>query len=276
MHPSQYSSARINRKTNISSPGFRGIATRVALIALLAGCSAQTDRDVYAPGDSGTSTFMNRIDGLTAWLGGCSPFVQQRWDGDRWISEGGDIVCFWEGFASPVEGVGTRIDSFEARTPGTWRLAYHVGVGCSADEPLRPESCPRIGTIRSNEFVVADASDREAYCTATDGIWNPLSCGDYQCGSPPVCAAVIPGCDCGPSANFVVGEGCVEDPSCGGTAEALCVNSGGVWDPLSCGHYSCGFPPECTAVIPGCNCGPTAVFDEVFGCLAVPCGAPQD
>lgn len=253
---------------------FSIIGFLLANLILLAGCYAQTDREIYAPGDSGTATFTNSAM-LPAWLGGCTPFVQQRWDGKDWISEGGEFQCFWEGVATPVPRQSSREDSLTARTPGEWRLAYDVGLACRPDEPLGEKTCRRLSVIHTKPFVVAELDDDEAFCVATGGSWDLGSCGDYQCGQPPICAAVIPGCDCGPDANFIRGDGCVENPICtDGGDEQLCVATGGVWDPLSCGHYSCGNLPECTAVIPGCNCGPSAVFDEVAGCLAAPCGVP--
>jgi hypothetical protein len=50
--------------------------------------------------------------------------------------------------------------------------------------------------------------------------------------------------------------------------EILCEDTGGVWDPESCGHYTCGEPPDCAAIIPGCNCGTGKVFDGGQGCIA--------
>ncbi len=49
--------------------------------------------------------------------------------------------------------------------------------------------------------------------------------------------------------------------------EELCSQTGGVWDMLSCGHYHCGNPPDCKAIIPGCNCGPDSIFDSEKGCI---------
>lgn len=56
--------------------------------------------------------------------------------------------------------------------------------------------------------------DPQGLCEATGGTWDPNACEDYVCGVPNACEAVIPGCDCGPDANFVEGEGCVDDPKC--------------------------------------------------------------
>ena len=41
-----------------------------------------------------------------------------------------------------------------------------------------------------------------------------------------------------------------------------CEDSGGIWDVTSCGHYTCGLPPECAAVVPGCDCGVGSTFVE--------------
>lgn len=54
----------------------------------------------------------------------------------------------------------------------------------------------------------------QALCEATAGTWDPTACGDYVCGIPNDCEALIPGCDCGQDANFVEGEGCVADDVC--------------------------------------------------------------
>jgi hypothetical protein len=110
----------------------------------------------------------------------------------------------------------------------------------------------------------------EAACLATGGTWHPDACGHYQCGLPNVCAAVIPGCDCGPLANFAAGQGCQTDPSCASDDETLCTSTGGTWHPEACGNYTCGLPQDCAAVIPGCDCGALANFEAGAGCAADP------
>jgi hypothetical protein len=113
----------------------------------------------------------------------------------------------------------------------------------------------------------------EASCEASGGTWEASSCGDYQCGEPPICAAFVPGCNCGPAWNFLDGA-CAVDPACGEEAEqTVCEATGGVWDPASCGHKVCG-QILCRAIIPGCDCGPEGVFTG-FGCEVDPsCTAP--
>lgn len=54
----------------------------------------------------------------------------------------------------------------------------------------------------------------EQLCEDTGGTWDENACDHYVCGVPNACKAIIPGCDCGPDANFVEGEGCVDDDAC--------------------------------------------------------------
>ncbi len=111
----------------------------------------------------------------------------------------------------------------------------------------------------------------EDLCELSDGVWEPQSCGNFLCGEPPACAAIIPGCDCGEGMNFEEGVGCVLDETCPNAQDILdCTLSGGLWDPLSCGHYSCGEIPDCDAIIPGCNCGALKSFETGTGCVIDP------
>lgn len=247
----------------------------VSLLALgVAGCS-MTDADLYEPGESGTATFLNLSRKATLWLGGCTTFVQEEWVGGEWVDRGGEFVCFWEGFARPVAPEESVVEPFVARDPGRWRLTYDVGFDCDPGAPLSQPNCRSLQRISSAPFEVADLGE-EALCQNSGGTWDPLSCGDYTCGAFPECDAIIPGCDCGPGRNFVPGIGCEDDPACPAPGEqTLCESTQGIWDPTSCGHWQCGHPPICAAVIPGCNCGPSSVFVEEIGCVAVPCGAPQ-
>jgi hypothetical protein len=120
--------------------------------------------------------------------------------------------------------------------------------------------------------------DPRLLCEATEGRWDEVSCGDYQCGVPNDCEAIIPGCDCGAGANFDAGRGCVEDPICGErpAPEVLCEATNGRWDEGACGDYVCGVPNVCQAVIPGCDCGEGGNFDPAQGCLVDPSCRPVD
>jgi len=50
--------------------------------------------------------------------------------------------------------------------------------------------------------------------------------------------------------------------------EFMCDYTDGVWDAGSCGHYHCGDPPDCEALIPGCDCGAGRSFVTGEGCVA--------
>ncbi|MEM6994354.1 MAG: hypothetical protein AAF721_27820 [Myxococcota bacterium] len=52
-----------------------------------------------------------------------------------------------------------------------------------------------------------------------------------------------------------------------GGDEALCADTNGTWDDTACGHYECGVPNPCEALIPGCDCGAGANFVEGMGCM---------
>lgn len=58
--------------------------------------------------------------------------------------------------------------------------------------------------------------------------------------------------------------------SCPTSEEELCEETGGRWDPGSCGHYSCGQRPDRDAIIPGCDCGPSRNFGPGVGCIEDP------
>jgi hypothetical protein len=62
--------------------------------------------------------------------------------------------------------------------------------------------------------IVAQSMDDSGLCTNTEGTWVANTCGHWECGQPPICAALIPGCDCGPTMNFSAGVGCAVDPEC--------------------------------------------------------------
>lgn len=50
-------------------------------------------------------------------------------------------------------------------------------------------------------------------------------------------------------------------------ARQSCEATGGTWEYEDCGHYVCGVPNDCDAIIPGCNCGAGRTFDTL-GCAA--------
>ena len=130
-------------------------ATPWLFALLLVACDVETDRTQYAVGESGVATFRNDL-GATLYLGGCAHFEYEKLVAGSWVAQGSDIACFWEGNADPVAPGDQVADPLRARTPGTWRLRYEVGVGCSAKKPLH--RCDRVFEVTSNEFEVVGAS----------------------------------------------------------------------------------------------------------------------
>ena len=101
--------------------------------------------------------------------------------------------------------------------------------------------------------------DDQALCESTGGTWEPTSCGHYDCGLPPECAAIIPGCDCGATMNFADGQGCVEDDQCLAAT-------------FDCGPTeTCTVATEyCEAFVPGVP-GPTS-----YSCMPLPAACVGD
>jgi hypothetical protein len=175
-------------------------------LLLLVACDVETDRSQYAAGQSGVATFRNTL-GATLFLAGCAHFEYEKLVAGRWVSQGSDIACFWEGHAQPVQPGEEVADPIRAREAGTWRLRYDVGVGCSAKRPL--QRCDRRFEVTSNEFevvasggsgcAVAGCSGQlclEAHLAddlATTCEWLP----EYACLRDARCGPFGPGGACG-------------------------------------------------------------------------------
>ena len=97
-------------------------------------------------------------------------------------------------------------------TPGAGQVAFFLVTGTSVgvESTLGIDSQ---GNVRPNANPCGGVGE-EALCLATGGVWDPISCGHYNCGQFPDCDAIIPGCNCGPGRNFENGVGCVDDPDC--------------------------------------------------------------
>jgi hypothetical protein len=128
----------------------------VLLVVIMVACSPATDRESYEVGDTGVVTFHNQLR-TTLYLAGCNHFDYEKRVGDAWVSQGPDLACFWEGFAQPVVTGEVVTDAIRARDPGTWRLRYDVGAGCSSEAPLSEDACVATGEAVSNEFEVVDS-----------------------------------------------------------------------------------------------------------------------
>lgn len=170
---------------------------------------------------------------------------------------GADVLCersggTWDPGACGHYTCGTP-NACEALIPGC-----DCGSGANFDEALGCLPDPTCEPIPKDQVA----------CESTGGRWDSNACGDYYCGEPKLCNAIVPGCDCGANMNYVPGDGCAEDPLCPQTSpeQQTCERTGGTWDPLACGHYACGLPNDCEAIIPGCNCGEGSNFTDA-GCF---------
>ncbi|MEO1171784.1 MAG: hypothetical protein AAFX94_06990 [Myxococcota bacterium] len=158
------------------------------------------------------------VDEPTCRGDGCEYNTQFYPDGARFYADDGCNYC---------ECFDGNVACTEAACDPCWG-AVATGTGsCTGPYGAAPEFC----------------CESKALCGSTGGVWDTRSCGDYTCGAPPSCDAVVPGCDCGEHANFVIGAGCVEDQNC--TASAC--SDGGVnygegdsWPaPDGCNHCTC-------------------------------------
>lgn len=105
-----------------------------------------------------------------------------------------------------------------------------------------------------------DGDAEQEGCEASGGTWDETACGHYQCGVPNGCAAVIPGCDCGPAANFGPS---MDFPSGFGCVAEDCENDA-LFD---CGDdLSCSLGAEyCEVFVPGVKGAPIT-----YACFAAP------
>jgi hypothetical protein len=169
--------------------------------ALLASACAETDRDSYRTGETGSVSFRNGS-AVPVYLGGCSSFdYEKRIDG-KWVAQGPGAVCVWEGFARPVPPGGVVTEPFEVREAGTWRLRYPVGVGCSETAPLGEAACRELVSVESNPFEVLDSGCVVTGCSgqicadrhwASTCEWLPR----YACFRDARCGRFGPGGACG-------------------------------------------------------------------------------
>lgn len=173
--------------------------------AFLALACAETDRDHYPAGAPGTVTFHNHTK-VPLYLGGCGHFDYEKRVGSAWVSQGPDVVCVWEGLAQPIPPRGTVSEPIETREPGTWRLRYRVGLGCSDQAPLGEGACSLVTAVVSEEFVVEDSGCAIGGCSgqacgewefiegfATTCEWFPR----YACYREARCGRFGPGGACG-------------------------------------------------------------------------------
>ncbi len=154
-----------------------------ALLALgiSAGC-AEVDRDRYVVGDPGTTRFTNVLR-ETVYLGGCSVFDYQKFEGKGWTDRGPGVVCIWEGFARPIHAQESLESPFTAPDEeGLWRLRYPLGLGCAEDAPLSEENCAWLDAVPTRPFEVVGLCAVEE-CGPPLGMPNRL-CPDGSWAGP--------------------------------------------------------------------------------------------
>jgi hypothetical protein len=159
---------------------------------------------------------------------------------------------------------------------------------CYDYDPCTTDAC--VG----NKCVYTAIPDcgNQQLCLATGGKWDTASCGNWICGTPTLCDAVIPGCNCSMYMNFVEGVGCQPDPNCAACTidtncddgnpctgdvcvgnkcfntvipgcwddEKVCTDTGGTWDPS----------------IPTCVCAAGQAYVAGLGCTVTQCAADSD
>jgi len=104
-----------------------------------------------------------------------------------------------------------------------------------------------LALLLSSSVATAQWDEGKELCVDTGGDWVETSCNHYYCGQPPLCLALIPGCNCGQGQNFDEELGCYKDPECPAPGE--CTYD---WDCAPCGTCEDGMcveedgnPPEC-------------------------------
>jgi hypothetical protein len=146
-------------------------------------------------------------------------------------------------------------------TEGRWVLSSEspCGFECGVANPAYCESpfdscdCGIYRNFDSSRGCFPDhacvATIGRTVCTVTGGTWHDCtagdpgcSCGDYHCGVPNYSdPCIVPGCDCGPSANFVSDVvGCTLDSACYGREAGQDCRGGGSYSSCRSGLLCCG------------------------------------
>ena len=151
-------------------------------IALTLGCNTTSDGDTDTDGNSGGASSASETDNVT--------------------TETATVTASDSANTETASGSATTDDESSSTSVGSSSSSSSVGSSSSSSSE---------GSSSSSSTGELGPQD---LCESTDGTWEPNTCGDYLCGIPNDCEAIIPGCDCGQDANFVEGEGCVPDDAC--------------------------------------------------------------
>ena len=161
---------------------------------------------------------------------------------------------------STGEGEAESGSSSEDGDPTTTSETATSGASSSSDGGEDTDGATTSSASSSSGDDGETEGDPQALCEGSGGTWDPVACGDYVCGVPLDCKAIIPGCDCGFTMNFEPGVGCVEDDACGA------------------GSFPCGDGPACTIGLDYCEEFIPGVMgaDPSFMCIPVPKACIED
>jgi hypothetical protein len=197
-----------------------------------------------------------------------------------------DAGCDWLAPACaedsiPVAGCHDALPCIDDTACPEGTTCQSVSVDPCIDQPCNACAAPRNACLPPAPDACFDtALDPGGNCVHADGAGaDPRCCAPYDCDPTQVaCARIPPACPAGqePTVVGLCWGPCVDAALCapaGDPAERLCLGTGGRWDPGACGHYRCGQPNACNAIIPGCDCGAGKSFVEGQGCVGDPaCG----
>lgn len=219
---------------------------------------------IVAAGGFGNCKGDTDVDGLVDYIDNC-PEVANPDQTNSDIDHAGDACDCWpttmDFIAAPGEAGGLTVgDDLIKERMGWCGLYYEAGQGTAynmvrgplAELPVNgsgSETCLLSGMWGDDILEPSVPAEGQGYWYVLRAA-NPCDVGHY-------------GFDSGGEPRAVL-------PACPVSEEEVCWVSGGFWDLGSCGHYPCGVPPDCDAIIPGCNCGPALTFQPGSGCLFDP------
>ncbi|HIN86668.1 MAG TPA: hypothetical protein EYN06_09320, partial [Myxococcales bacterium] len=124
----------------------------------------------------------------------------------------------WDASVGCIKDAVTPAEKLCTETGGSW-LPNTCGDWKCGEMPLCDAIIPGCNCGAKMSFDLekgcfndadCDGGDKpaEKLCTETGGSWLPDTCGDWKCGDPPACDAIIPGCNCGAKMSFDLEKGC--------------------------------------------------------------------
>lgn len=221
------------------------------------GIWAETDTDSFTTDAEGSSTLNNETM-FTAYLPGCAAFNYEKLVNGRWIEEGPNIICIWEGIGRPVKPYQSVTTEFMLRDIGTWRLYYTLSFGCTEGKPLSQADCMFSRKYYTNEFTVTSqlvddcldsggTIDFGSCCLTTKDLANTCQTGACSCSSENSHDVHV--CNC-PEGQCFDGHKCVVAIS---QSELNCTDSGGTVDTANCCLSTYDFPNNCRTGACGCS-----------------------